>query len=272
MADDTDPPAIRIPPLPGGQCGGRRRTKGPNGEDRFCTQPAGHGTDHPGIGHCKWHGGATPNASTNAARRRVADITESVRGQLGGFYGLNAPEAQVNPVEVLAEELARCRAVVAWIEGMVGQWTYDRDYDAATSAGGVLAPPSVGPDGELVPAQVVRHEPGYGRLPESSLTGLPPLLTVVHGDKSSTVSDSEYRAWLRQLGEERDRLRITAKLCIDTDLDGRMLRLHESGGLMIVQALAMVLGWMGLSERQGELDRLVPQALEAVHESLRVGT
>jgi hypothetical protein len=223
-----------------------RRQKGPNGEDRFCTKPKGWGTDHPGIGHCKWHAGSTPNANASATRERVQQITESVRQQLGGFYGLGAPEAQVNPVEVLAEELARCRAVVAWIEGMIGQWSYDESED--TGMGGT-----------------------YGRLPEVRLTGLPPLLTVVHGEKSSTVSDSEYRAWLRQLGEERDRLRITAKLCIDAGLDERLTRVAEGGGLMLVQALALVLAGMGLAHRQAELDVLVPRALETVHQRMRVG-
>ena len=268
----TVPPTPEIPPPAGGLCGAKRLKPGPDGEVLYCTQRAGWGTQHPGVGNCRRHSGATPNGNTAAARRRVADITNDVRRQLGGFYGLNAPEAQVNPVEVLAEELARCRAVVAWIEAMVAKWSYDRDYDAADErAGGLLTEASIGPDGEAIPGETVAPSWRYGRLPELRQTGLPPLLTVVHGDKSSTVSDSEYRAWLRQLGEERDRLRVTAKLCLDAGLDERMTRVAESGGLMIVQALAMVLGWMGLSERQAELDRLVPQALEAVHESLRVG-
>lgn len=220
------------------RCGARRKQTGPSGEQLTCNQPAGWGTDHPGFGQCKRHGGSTPNGVTAAARQRVASLTEGVRRQISpGFYGLGGPEVQVNPVEVLAEELARCKAVVAWIEGMVAQWGYDPESDQTGGS-------------------------SYGRLPELMQTGLPPLLTVVHGEKSSAVTDSEYRAWLRQLGEERDRLRITAKMCLDYGLDERMVRLYEGGGLIIVQAIGLVLGWMGLTGRQGELDTLVPRALQ----------
>jgi len=37
-----------------GQCGARTRSGEP------CRQAAGWGTDHPGVGRCKLHGGATP--------------------------------------------------------------------------------------------------------------------------------------------------------------------------------------------------------------------
>lgn len=38
------------------KCGGHKRGEGGG----FCTQPAGWGTDHPGQGKCKLHGGASP--------------------------------------------------------------------------------------------------------------------------------------------------------------------------------------------------------------------
>lgn len=38
----------------GGACGARTRSRG------VCSHPAGWGTDHPGQGRCKLHGGATP--------------------------------------------------------------------------------------------------------------------------------------------------------------------------------------------------------------------
>lgn len=38
----------------GGACGARTRSRG------VCAHPAGWGTDHPGQGRCKLHGGATP--------------------------------------------------------------------------------------------------------------------------------------------------------------------------------------------------------------------
>src|SRR5512144_636258 len=37
-----------------GKCGAKRRDGAP------CQMPAGQGTDHPGFGRCKHHGGAVP--------------------------------------------------------------------------------------------------------------------------------------------------------------------------------------------------------------------
>ncbi len=36
-----------------------------------CRQPAGFGTDHKGIGNCKFHGGASPGGRKHAARQRA---------------------------------------------------------------------------------------------------------------------------------------------------------------------------------------------------------
>lgn len=47
----------------GGLCGGTTRAGG------SCTKPAGWGTEHPGFGACKLHGGGTPNAGLSAGRK-----------------------------------------------------------------------------------------------------------------------------------------------------------------------------------------------------------
>lgn len=59
-------------------CGGRKR----QGEGT-CTRPAGWGTDHPGIGHCKLHGGSTGTHTTQAVRRRAEAEARAVLAELG---------------------------------------------------------------------------------------------------------------------------------------------------------------------------------------------
>lgn len=269
--DPPPPPSIAVPEHPkDAVCNALRNTRDEvTGERLRCQQRAGWGTDHLGYGQCKFHGGNTASARRNGAGLRVKHITESVRDQLGQFYGLNAVLPYAAPVEVLQEELNRCRGVVAWIEQHISRWAYDPEMDGAAGGGGLLHEASVGPDGELVEAVTVRDETlSYGRMPELRLTNLPPLLTVVKGEKNAVVTDSEHRAWLRQLGEERDRLRVTAKLCIDADLDGRMVKLHEQGGMVLFQTLQLVLSRMGLESRTRELEVLVPAALGEIQDRL----
>jgi hypothetical protein len=54
----------------------RKRTDGAK-----CTLPAGWGTDHVGIGACKLHGGATPNAKKHAAAALVNDAARTLFGK-----------------------------------------------------------------------------------------------------------------------------------------------------------------------------------------------
>lgn len=86
-------------------CGGPKR----QGEGT-CGQTAGWGTDHPGIGRCKLHGGSTPSHKA-AARRVQAEVAVAT-------FGL--PIA-VGPHEALLEELHRTAGAVAWLGAVVGE-------------------------------------------------------------------------------------------------------------------------------------------------------
>jgi hypothetical protein len=59
-------------------CGARKR----QGEG-LCGQAAGWGTDHPGSGRCKLHGGRTAAQGTNVARRQVEEQAREVLAELG---------------------------------------------------------------------------------------------------------------------------------------------------------------------------------------------
>ena len=59
-----------------GKCGAAKRKGG------TCTQAAGWGTDHPGIGKCKLHGGSTPNHQRSAqlelARQAITRLGQQI--------------------------------------------------------------------------------------------------------------------------------------------------------------------------------------------------
>lgn len=70
----------------------------------YCSQPAGYGTDHVGIGRCKFHGGAAPNYRNKVQTLRAAAAVEQ--------YGL---PREIDPHDALLEELARTAGHVDWL-------------------------------------------------------------------------------------------------------------------------------------------------------------
>jgi hypothetical protein len=89
-----DTPARRL-------CGAKRANL-----DATCTRPAGWGTDHPGVGHCKWHGGSTTNqrkaARKEMAARALAELgaepvpTDPIRGLVDALASANADLIALN--------------------------------------------------------------------------------------------------------------------------------------------------------------------------------
>lgn len=99
--------------------GKRRQTRTVEPTDRcnarkpdgtLCKQPAGHKTDHPGIGRCQHHGGASPTYKAEVQRLRAAAAVEQ--------YGL---PVDTDPYQALLDELARCAGHVAWLRHKVGE-------------------------------------------------------------------------------------------------------------------------------------------------------
>ncbi len=106
MAAATDPPTIDKPKRDwrrrdarGAKCGSKTRSGG------TCGRPAGAGTDHPGHGHCKLHGGNTQNGQKFAARQQVLE--------LGGELDMEPHEAILLAVRKAAMQVAFCAARVA---------------------------------------------------------------------------------------------------------------------------------------------------------------
>jgi hypothetical protein len=86
-------------------CGGKKH----QGEGT-CTQPAGWGTPHPGVGRCKLHGGCAPS-SVKAGELALVERDARL------LFEKVAPQVTPieNPLEAFAQVAGR---VVAWMELM----------------------------------------------------------------------------------------------------------------------------------------------------------
>ncbi|MGA3562643.1 hypothetical protein [Melissospora conviva] len=87
------------------KCGGKRRGEGAG---LTCTRPAGWGTDHPGTGRCKLHGGSTRTHVT-AGRKALAEKAVAA-------FGL---PREIDPRDALLEEVYRTAGAVDWLHQQV---------------------------------------------------------------------------------------------------------------------------------------------------------
>lgn len=89
----------KIPPPPPAKCGARTR----HGSGT-CAHTAGWGTDHPGYGRCKMHGGSSPGGRVQGQRLEAAHIVD--------VWGI---EVETTPGQALLD-LCRAKAseVVWW--------------------------------------------------------------------------------------------------------------------------------------------------------------
>lgn len=95
-------------PLPD-KCGARLT----DGSGRYCTQPRGWRTDHPGYGQCRWHGGTTPNGGKSAEKERLL-------GEVGTLMvELDLPDTDA--ITALGEALRLSRKMAAVHEVLVAE-------------------------------------------------------------------------------------------------------------------------------------------------------
>jgi len=100
---DADPPGLRDKRL----CGAQRR----QGDGEPCKRPAGWGTDHPGDGRCKLHGGSSPSGRVAAQREAARRALESVRADID-------PDA--DPVTELRKLVASLQASADYLAERIG--------------------------------------------------------------------------------------------------------------------------------------------------------
>jgi hypothetical protein len=112
-------------------CGAKKR----NGES--CRAYAGQGTDHPGTGACKFHGGATPNHSKSAVKqeltRRMVTLGAPVEDVTAVSALLSELYASTGHVEWLRQEIAAMsKADLGTVEGIALVRLYDSERDRKT--------------------------------------------------------------------------------------------------------------------------------------------
>lgn len=81
-----------------GKCGAPRRSK--DGTSKVCLMKAGWGTDHPGQGNCKYHGGASPTHTAAAAKDEAV--------LMGAPMDINPLDALVWCIRITAGEVQFC--------------------------------------------------------------------------------------------------------------------------------------------------------------------
>lgn len=92
------------------KCGAKRQPRPGDepGVQYYCKQAAGWGTDHPGYGRCKRHGGATPQHKKFAMKERVMRAVK--------MYGL---PIVTTPADALMAEVYRTSGHVAFLESVI---------------------------------------------------------------------------------------------------------------------------------------------------------
>jgi hypothetical protein len=92
-------------------CNARKR----NGDK--CRAFAGQGTSHPGIGACKFHGGATGTHEKAALQREAQQRMVTM--------GLDAPIEDVSALQALLQELWASTAHVSWLRQQLANLSRD---------------------------------------------------------------------------------------------------------------------------------------------------
>lgn len=219
-------------------CGAKKRQT-----DGMCTQPAGWGTDHPGFGRCKLHGGKTPTQNKRAAIDAVK-ASQSHAGHFGQQIAIDPHDALLALVREAYGNVTFLRSLVQELEPgfrLVHGDDGTADLESDTRDGDDL-----GELDELIDAAPARRASIAGRVDWESLRAAPHVLVVMYGD------------WC-------DRLARYSRTAIESGVREREIELAERQGQMIAAVIRGVLADLGLSREQRELaPTLVRRHLSAI--------
>lgn len=180
-----------------------------------CQQPAGWGTDHPGFGPCKHHGGNL---------RGVADAARSSMIAASAMKIVPFGEAaQTDPEQALLDLVSQSAALVRFYGQQVNRLA---DQAPSDSVAGTFQ------------RLVQRYEEAGG------LFG-----PIVEIDKFGTehIVGEELRGMVKLWNEERDRLSKFAKLALGAGIERRRVEMAERQGEMLVLIVSRVLVALGMS-------------------------
>ena len=261
-------PAHALELAPHKLCGARLMT-GDRDTGVTCKQVKGYGTDHPGYGACKRHGGTTPNGKKHAALERARTELARVKGGMT-FYGRRL---QVDPEQALLEEMQRTAGAVRWLEAVMAEWgeferltaemqdTDPRPRDELEQ----MAEDAV----ERVMRTIAAHEHGGASTRvthQDERTGLPSLIAVHSTDRAVGFTDTEYAAWMKVYREERRHLVACAKACIDAGIAERRQAVLEARAQMLRAVLLHALAAAGVKLPEEQQLQLIAAATKHVAE------
>ena len=217
---------------PGKHCGARK-SNGDEGD--LCTRPKGWGTEHRGVGCCKWHAGATP--SHNEAARRELLVRDCDR--LGLPRDIPPETALIEAVKEAAGNVEFYRAMVQELPQHPAPDLYVVDEDGA--------------------GHWERGEPGiYART--YHVSGLP-------------TGEAKAHILVQLYNDERKRLAEFASIALQRGVEDRMVRLAERDGAAVAQMTADALITMGLGDRLEEFRGIFYERLRShVPEPISLGT
>lgn len=121
---------------PDAYCNGRRANWDGEGTP-YCERPSGWGTDHPGFGRCKRHGGATKLGSYGA------QLEAARQAAIEGGQMLGAP-VHTDPHTALMEELEASCGHVEWLRLKVEDHARQNGEDALVGPVGQEGPSESG--------------------------------------------------------------------------------------------------------------------------------
>ena len=202
-------------------CGAQRANQ-PEGVT--CTQVAGWGTDHVGVGRCKRHGGSTPTheraAKMELARRECDRLGIPI---------------EVDPTEALLHEVWETAGNVEFYRMLVQQLPTHPEDDEIT-----------GYTDDMKPIYK-RGEPGiYGRTYHVS---------------SAPTGEAKRHILVQMYDDERKHLVEVAGAAIRLGIEKRRVDLEENRAVEVFRAVTQALTAMGLGERFDEFRGLFASAL-----------
>lgn len=208
-------------------CGARKRGGG------TCGLAPGWGTDHPGVGKCKLHGGSTPNHRKAAA----VELAHQEASRMVRAAGVDQ-----DPIEHLLESLHMAAALVT-VWGTLASTIDDNAEDQAAEA------------------ERIRGELGY----ELDDDDESPYKLRVKSKDPMLVLDRHGQAgihpYVLQYEKAIERRAKLAKLCVDAGIAERQIRIAERQGQLIAQAINGILDALKIKR--------TPKVIQTVGRELR---
>ena len=201
-----------------GKCGAKGRSGKP------CGRPKGWGTNHPGVGYCKHHGGSTPT------HKRAAEI-EIARQECAA---LGVP-IETTPADALMEEVREASGNVAFYRELVQRL------------------PTHPADDVLVPAVEVEGEDGRPQtIPEHWERGEPGIYGRTYHVSGLPTGEAKPHVLLQLYNDERKRKLEASAAALRAGIEERQVRIAEADAERIELANVKAFAAMGLADRLEE--------------------